>query len=77
MHGGLPQCRVGLAGPAGVSMITSRQISDQGTAILRRAHAVRLRALHHKPDLAGVDKLIEIITPEVSQYEDSPGGPRR
>lgn len=38
-----------------------QQVANQGSPMLRRAHAVRLRALQrHHPDLAGLDRLIEI-----------------
>lgn len=42
-----------------------RQVTDQATAIQRRAHTIRLRALRtHHPDLPGLDDLIQIIDPE-------------
>ncbi|MGH8907964.1 MAG: hypothetical protein ACRD0K_15970 [Egibacteraceae bacterium] len=45
-----------------------RQVAEQGSPILRRAHAIRLRALqHHHPDLPGLDRLIDIIKVEGAQ----------
>ena len=43
-------------------------VTDQGSLMLRRAHAVRLRALQrHHPDLDGLDRLLEIISQENAQ----------
>ncbi len=42
-----------------------RQVADEATRIQRRAHTIRLRALRsHRPDLPGLDDLIQIIDPE-------------
>ncbi|MGH3937799.1 MAG: hypothetical protein ACRDTG_04065 [Pseudonocardiaceae bacterium] len=43
-----------------------RQVAEQATAIQRRAHAIRLRALRsHHPELPGLDDLIQIIDQEI------------
>ncbi|MGH3937794.1 MAG: hypothetical protein ACRDTG_04040 [Pseudonocardiaceae bacterium] len=43
-----------------------RQVAEQATAIQRRAHAIRLRALRSQhPDLPGLDDLIQIIELEI------------
>lgn len=43
----------------------AHQLTEQSSALQRRAHAIRLRALrNHHPDLPGLDKLIAIINPD-------------
>ncbi|MGH8898966.1 MAG: hypothetical protein ACRDZ4_18570, partial [Egibacteraceae bacterium] len=47
------------------ALVCMRQITDQATPMLRRAHTIRLRELRrHHPDLPGLDHLIQIVTLE-------------